>query len=78
MKVESFPNELISFREEVNKHPDLAAKYGDIKDFYELIGAIAADLGIAVDGTYSFYEVLRLLDTLTIKLQERRTLIVRV
>lgn len=74
--IDMHPEPLIQFRVEVNKHPDLAEKFKGITEFYDLVGAVAAELGIAVDGSYSFYEILKLLDTLTVKLQERRTSII--
>lgn len=62
-----------SFREELVQHPELYERLQqETKTFEEVIGEVAAHVGIILDGIYVQNEVADLLLLLTHKLRERR------
>lgn len=79
MLVEIFPEELIRLREEIQYHPDLCAilvtqEYKS--DMYVVIAETASFLGIILDATYTYEDILKLMDLMTAQLRQRRTLVI--
>lgn len=68
------PLELIEFRNELQQHPDLYLEAAKLDTFAEIIGYVAAKLGVAIDGSFDFDEMRTLLATLTAQLYGRRKL----
>lgn len=78
LQYEMFPEELIQLRVEIDHHPDLLAilhAQAD-KDVYIQICEIAAYCEIALDGTYTRDDIIRLCKICLDKLISKRTLIV--
>jgi hypothetical protein len=78
VKLEIFPQEVLDLHTEVRKHPDLMRKLHDQedKDVYIQILEIATHCEIAVAGTYTHADMLRLCKMLTEKLYSMRSILV--
>lgn len=70
------PEELIHFRNELRKHPDLYAAAAVLPTFAEIVGYVAASVGLAVKGCFTHDEMRTLLATITQLLYERRGIVV--
>ena len=68
------PMEIIEFRNELQNHPDLYLEASKLDTYSEIIGFVAAKLGIAIDGSFDYDEMRVLLATLTDQLYRRRKL----
>ena len=68
------PLELIEFRNELQQHPDLYLEASKLDTFSEIVGFVAAKLGIAIQGSFDYDEMRTLLSTLTDQLYRRRKL----
>ncbi len=68
------PMEIIEFRNELQNHPDLYLEASKLDTYSEIIGFVAAKLGIAIDGSFDYDEMRVLLATLSDHLYRRRKL----
>lgn len=69
-----FPAEVLQFRQELANHPDIYEEASKLTSFEEIIGFVGVKVGVAIDGGFSQPAMLRLLDTLTEKLYQRRNI----
>ena len=78
LSLEIFPQEVLDLHTEVRKHPDLMQKLHDQenKDVYIQILEIATHCEIAVAGTYTHADMLKLCKMLTEKLYSMRSILV--
>lgn len=68
------PMELIEFRNELQQHPDLYLEASKLDTFSEIVGFVAARLGVAVDKSFNYDEMRGLLNILTGLMYGRRKL----
>lgn len=66
------PEELIHFRNELRMHPDLYAAAAVLPTFAEIVGYVAASVGVAINGAFTDEEMRKLLNTITALLYQRR------
>lgn len=73
------PEEFIQLGRELALHhdPELYKLIGEGNDFTERLGAVAAYCEILLDGLYDEDDLRKIADRCTRKLQEKRTLILR-
>lgn len=64
--------EILNFRNELTKHPDLYVAAAALPTFSEIVGYVAASLGVAINGMFTEEEMRKLLNTLTALLYQRR------
>lgn len=72
VEVVRFPEEVIRFRQELARHPEIYNEAEKLDTFQEIIAFVGVKVGVAMDGAYSQPAMLRLLDTLTQKLYSKR------
>lgn len=72
------PPELVDLQDELSRHPELKEKIQahDFETFSEVVGAIAAELDIVLDGYYSVESLKGLCKILTGKLRDKRSPII--
>ena len=70
------PEELIHFRNELRMHPDLYAAAAVLPTFSEIVGYVAASVGLAIKGSFTDDEMRQLLATITQLLYARRGIVV--
>ena len=71
------PPQLAALRREIQYHPELVKKLGNqMDDLPTTIGVIAGYLEIAMEGEYSFQDLMGACELITRKLYESRTSIV--
>lgn len=77
-KVIMFPEEILALNEEIMYHKDVQELLNQqpAGEFEIRLAAVAAHLGIVIDGTYSEEDLRHLADICRKKLVEKRTLIV--
>lgn len=78
MQHEYFPPELIALREEIENHPDLLVilSVQASSDIYVHIAEIAAYCQIALNGTFSREEIIKICGLCVNELRAKRTIIV--
>jgi hypothetical protein len=78
LKIQMFPEELITLNEETAKHPKLGELLASQpnRDPYILLCEVAAYCGIVLDGEYTYKDVLEICDKLVRQLQSMRTIII--
>lgn len=80
MKVEMFSEHRIAFMQEVNKHPKLVRKLaaviledgGGVPDEGLILGVVAAEFMVKIDGTFSPEKMDEMYEMFTFKLREAR------
>lgn len=68
---EMFDERILALQNELRNHPDILAKAQACGSLSEVLGSIAADLNILLDGTYDIPD---LCGMLALKLRERGTI----
>lgn len=69
------PEEIINFRNELRNHPELYKAAAILPTFEEIIGHVAAQYGMAINGSFDYDEMRILLATLTKLMYESRQVI---
>lgn len=79
MYYDMFPEELIALQEEIIEHPPLIELLQEMEttEWVVRLACVAAYCEIILDGLYSETDIRLLCDTLTQKLKDKRTLIIR-
>ena len=69
------PEEVIHFRNELRNHPELYKAAAILPTFEEIIGHVAAQYGMAINGSFDYDEMRVILATLTKLMYESRQVI---
>lgn len=76
-KVIMDPPQLAALRKELQHHPKLTKRLGNqMDDLPTTIGVIAAEVDLAMDGDYSFQDLMGACDEITKRLYDSRTTVV--
>lgn len=77
MRCEFFPEALLALDAECRAHDKLADSLHHCHSMEEKLATVAAYCGIALDGMYSVEDQIRLADTCTTILRNKRSIILR-
>lgn len=76
-KIVMDPPELAALRKEVQHHPEIAKELGSqMDDLPTTIGVLAAYVDLAMDGHYTFEDLMGACDAITARLYKKRTTVV--